>query len=320
MRVTVGLVTLALGANGCSREAPAPATTVRVVLEDGAGSGSYDAVSQDSACLPGLVGPGSWSVQFSDWKGPRKGLRSLQLVIPQSADTGQILPRARVRHAERRSGLRNRYEAGVGEPCRLGIGSDRRRSRWKHSDRRRSDRQRHQSHCCCPLQINHTGLSEPLKERIMIRNTARPVVALLLAGLVGCAKSAADTPLPTVTITAHEFGYQIPAVIPAGVSRIQIVNQGQELHHVQLVRLAEGHTAAELAKAIEGGAGPDWAIPVGGPNAAQPGDTSATIQSAGPRSLRGALLHSWTGQGPALHEGHGPGVRCGRRQCGIAGD
>jgi hypothetical protein len=89
----------------------------------------------------------------------------------------------------------------------------------------------------------------------MIRNTARPVVALLLAGLVGCAKSAADTPLPTVTITAHEFGYQIPAVIPAGVSRIQIVNQGQELHHVQLVRMAEGHTAAELAKAIEAGLG-----------------------------------------------------------------
>jgi hypothetical protein len=116
----------------------------------------------------------------------------------------------------------------------------------------------------------------------MIRNTAKPVVALLLAGLIGCAKSAADTPLPTVTITAHEFGYQIPAVIPAGVSRIQIVNQGQELHHVQLVRLAEGHTAADLGKAIEGGTRPDWAIPVGGPNAAQPGDTSATIQSLEP--------------------------------------
>jgi hypothetical protein len=90
VRVAVGLVTLALGANGCSHEAPAPATTVRVVLEDGAGSDSYDAVSRDSACLPGLVGLGSWTVQFSDWKGPRKGLRSLQLVIPQSADTGKF--------------------------------------------------------------------------------------------------------------------------------------------------------------------------------------------------------------------------------------
>ena len=90
MRVTVGLVTLALGANGCNREAPAPATTVRVALEDGAGSSSYDAVSLDPACLPGLVGPGSWSVQFSDWKGPREGLRSLQLVVPQSADTGKF--------------------------------------------------------------------------------------------------------------------------------------------------------------------------------------------------------------------------------------
>lgn len=82
-----------------------------------------------------------------------------------------------------------------------------------------------------------------------------------------------------VTITATEFAFGAPATIPAGATTIRLVNQGREMHHVQLVRLGKGHTVQELSRMREGQPIPEWVTFVGGPNAHAPGAHSeATLQ------------------------------------------
>jgi hypothetical protein len=78
-----------------------------------------------------------------------------------------------------------------------------------------------------------------------------------------------------VTIVATDFTYQVPAEIPAGLTTLAIVNQGSEAHHAQLVKLGEGKRLADFLELEEGGPQPGWVSFVGGPNAADPGATTA---------------------------------------------
>lgn len=107
------------------------------------------------------------------------------------------------------------------------------------------------------------------------RSIALPAVVLALA----CAREpapadvTADAAPQQVTIVATDFGYVLPTTpIHAGLTTITLVNEGQELHHMQLVRLTEGKTVADLTAALaEGGLPPAWAAEAGGPNGALPG-------------------------------------------------
>ncbi|HEX8451323.1 MAG TPA: hypothetical protein VF647_04445 [Longimicrobium sp.] len=86
-----------------------------------------------------------------------------------------------------------------------------------------------------------------------------------------------------VTITASDFAFQAPASIPAGLTTINLVNRGPELHHVQLVRIAEGHTVQELMEGMKHHEGPPppWVSFVGGPNTPVPGgQAQATVELA----------------------------------------
>ncbi len=73
-----------------------------------------------------------------------------------------------------------------------------------------------------------------------------------------------------VTVTASDFHFQSPTSIPAGMTTIRLINNGPELHHVQLVRLEEGHSVEEFLQAMAGGPPPAWAHWVGGPNSPVP--------------------------------------------------
>ena len=86
-----------------------------------------------------------------------------------------------------------------------------------------------------------------------------------------------------VTVVATDFAFQLPDTIAAGPTTIRLLNQGKELHHVQLVRLDAGHTAAEyleaMGRTMKGEAPPPaWATEVGGPNTPVPGgETRASL-------------------------------------------
>lgn len=75
---------LALLLAGCG-EAP-PATAVRVELSGGPGAGTYQSTATTPACLMEATGP--VGVQFTDWTGPKEGLRSLSLVVPERTRPG----------------------------------------------------------------------------------------------------------------------------------------------------------------------------------------------------------------------------------------
>lgn len=75
---------------GCRTAVAGPAAAVRVELAGGSNPGVYQATADEPGCTRDLVGPGSWGVQLTDWKGPKAGLRSLQLVVPLQARQDQF--------------------------------------------------------------------------------------------------------------------------------------------------------------------------------------------------------------------------------------
>jgi uncharacterized cupredoxin-like copper-binding protein len=78
--------------------------------------------------------------------------------------------------------------------------------------------------------------------------------------------------VPIVTVHAKEFTFVAPASIAAGQTTFRLVNDGQELHHLSIMRLAKGKTFADFEAALKSdGPPPTWITAVGGPNAAVPG-------------------------------------------------
>lgn len=91
----------------------------------------------------------------------------------------------------------------------------------------------------------------------------------------------AVAPVPNVVVvTAREFAFDAPDSIPAGLTTIRLVDAGHQLHHVQLIKLENGKTPADLAHALKtGGPWPAWAEWAGGANPPMPGggETSTTL-------------------------------------------
>lgn len=53
----------------------------------------------------------------------------------------------------------------------------------------------------------------------------------------GASVAAAPIAPAVVTVTAKDYSYEAPDTITAGMTTLRLVNQGKELHHIQLVRL-----------------------------------------------------------------------------------
>jgi hypothetical protein len=109
----------------------------------------------------------------------------------------------------------------------------------------------------------------------------KAVPFLLLAGATAFVSSSslrdvraesAAAKIPVVTIHAKDFSFVAPAAIAPGQTTFRLVNDGKELHHITILKLAAGKTLADYEAAIKNpGPPPAWATAVGGPNAAVPG-------------------------------------------------
>jgi len=84
---------------------------------------------------------------------------------------------------------------------------------------------------------------------------------------------------PVVTVIARDYAFDAPDTVTAGVTTFHLVNRGPSLHHLWLVRLERGKTAADFMQALQAGwRMPSWAVASGGPNAPAPGsESSATV-------------------------------------------
>jgi uncharacterized cupredoxin-like copper-binding protein len=120
----------------------------------------------------------------------------------------------------------------------------------------------------------------------MPHTVRRPPLAIAGALLTFVGTVAAfSAPRPArhvLTITATEFAFQSPDTVPAGVTTITLRNRGRQLHHVQLIKLADGHTLGDVLAALRTqGPPPAWEHFVGGPNTPVPGaDASGTLDLA----------------------------------------
>ena len=107
----------------------------------------------------------------------------------------------------------------------------------------------------------------------------KTVPVLLFVGAVAFVTSSTvhDTraaKIPVVTVHAKEFAFDAPKTIAAGMTSFKLVNDGQALHHLQIMKLEQGKTFADLQAALKNpGPPPAWLVAVGGPNAAVPGST-----------------------------------------------
>lgn len=58
-----------------------------------------------------------------------------------------------------------------------------------------------------------------------------------------------------VVFEATDYGFTGPDRIPSGVTTLQVVNKGQDLHHIQLLRLVQGKSAADFRAALKAAPG-----------------------------------------------------------------
>ncbi|MEJ2503200.1 MAG: hypothetical protein P8177_07755, partial [Gemmatimonadota bacterium] len=147
-------------------------------------------------------------------------------------------------------------------------------------------------------------------------------VAALAAVAVGAAvvEAAPESEAPAVLeFIATDFAFSGPTRSAAGYATVRMVNRGQELHHITLIRLADGKTLHDLREAMAAGATalPGWAVAVGGPSAAAPGQTIETslLLKEGRYALlcvipsADGVMHAMKGmQAELVVEGPGPGA------------
>lgn len=105
---------------------------------------------------------------------------------------------------------------------------------------------------------------------------------LAIASLVAISTGAARSAKPNVvSVVATDFAFDMPLSIPAGLTTFELKNRGNFQHHLAIVRLDSGKTAADgFAALIKAGRGvrPTWMHSIGGPNASMPGEnTNATL-------------------------------------------
>jgi uncharacterized cupredoxin-like copper-binding protein len=116
------------------------------------------------------------------------------------------------------------------------------------------------------------------KGKVSMRHSNRIALALFVmaASFVPAACGIAGTAqIPQVTIKTHDYSFEAPAQIEAGLVSITMENEGQEPHHVQLVRLNDGVTTEQFQAALQ--QSPEAAMPLvsfaGGPGVVPPGQS-----------------------------------------------
>jgi hypothetical protein len=118
------------------------------------------------------------------------------------------------------------------------------------------------------------------------------MVGIVLSGVAACGprESGTDSRAAAVTaaaprevaFTAKDFSFEGPDTIPAGLTTLVLTNAGTTFHHLQLLRLGEGKTMADLTAGLAGMKPgdplPAWIQGAGGVNPPDPGArTRATL-------------------------------------------
>jgi uncharacterized cupredoxin-like copper-binding protein len=99
--------------------------------------------------------------------------------------------------------------------------------------------------------------------------------------------TSATEAIPTVVITAHEFAFEAPDSIPAGLTRLHLNNTGHEDHHALLMRLNNGVSLDQFLANLQKddiGEALSLITLVGGPGAVVGGASSDVVENLQPGS------------------------------------
>ena len=104
-----------------------------------------------------------------------------------------------------------------------------------------------------------------------LRNPWRAAAAALVAA---CSHSSPDPPL--TRIVAYDFGYELPAEVPAGLVHLRLVNAGGDIHEAEVVRFTRDEgSAARYVDSVRAHVDfPAFALDFGGAGLAEPGDST----------------------------------------------
>ena len=123
-----------------------------------------------------------------------------------------------------------------------------------------------------------------MKQRTLFITVATMVVLAVLLGACNTASAGTKTALrdqiPEITIKAADFTFDAPDQIEAGLVKVNLVNDGQEPHHAQIVRLNDGVTPEQFQAALQEGEAAAFPLIafVGGPGLIDPGlSTQVTV-------------------------------------------
>lgn len=101
------------------------------------------------------------------------------------------------------------------------------------------------------------------------------VVCLAMAALGTASAATAAAQSTAVTFSAREFGFDGPDQLPAGQTTVRLRIRGKEPHQLQLLKLNEGKSPADLVAALKSNHTiPSWAKHMGGPNGVNAGQVS----------------------------------------------
>lgn len=123
----------------------------------------------------------------------------------------------------------------------------------------------------------------------VLRSSLFFLSALLVFPAASFSYDPLDMGVPTpgiATFSAWDHSFEGPDTIPGGQITIRLQNRGREPHQLQLLKLDEGKTPADLAAVLRDGDGvvPKWAKHMGGPNGVGSGDTSEATMYLEPGS------------------------------------
>ncbi len=101
---------------------------------------------------------------------------------------------------------------------------------------------------------------------------------VLLLSLAACQSGDVTVAPHEATFTARANSFSGPDTIPAGWTQLRLANEGPEFYHMQLMRLEEGKTVADLTAALaQNPVAPTWAKHYGGPNPPHVGESSTAV-------------------------------------------
>lgn len=72
-----------------------------------------------------------------------------------------------------------------------------------------------------------------------------------------------------VDVVAREFKFEMPDTLPSGPTLFHLTDDGNQIHHLTLVKLEQGKTLHDFTS-LPPGPFPEWAVFIGGPNAPTP--------------------------------------------------